>query len=37
METNKLLASILVAGIVAMMFLRGQIENVFSNTGNNLT
>ena len=28
---------ILLAVIVAMIFLRGQIENIFSNIGNNLT
>ncbi len=28
---------LIIAVIVAMVFLRGQIENIFSNIGNNLT
>ena len=31
------IAVIAIAVIVAMVFLRGQIENIFSNIGNNLT
>ena len=36
-EYALIIAIIAIAVIVAMMFLRGQIENVFSNIGNNLT
>ena len=32
-----IIAVIAIAVIVAMIFLRGQIENIFSNIGNNLT
>jgi pilus assembly protein Flp/PilA len=36
-EYALIIAVIAIAVIVAMVFLRGQIENVFSNIGNNLT
>ncbi len=36
-EYALIIAVIAIAVIVAMIFLRGQIENVFSNIGNNLT
>jgi pilus assembly protein Flp/PilA len=36
-EYALIIAIIAIAVIVAMMFLRGQIQNVFSNIGNNLT
>ena len=29
--------ALIIAVIVAMIFLRGQIQNIFSNFGNNLT
>ena len=29
--------ALIIAVILAMVFLRGQIENIFSNIGNNLT
>ena len=29
--------ALIIAVILAMIFLRGQIENIFSNIGNNLT
>ncbi len=32
-----IIAVIAIAVIVAMIFLRGQIQNIFSNIGNNLT
>ena len=32
-----LIAVIPIAVIVAMIFLRGQLQNIFSNIGNNLT
>ena len=31
------IAVIAIAVIVAMIFLRGQLQNIFSNIGNNLT
>ena len=36
-EYGLIIAVIAIAVIVAMVFLRGQIENIFSNIGNNLT
>ena len=36
-EYALIIAVIAIAVIVAMIFLRGQLENVFSNIGNNLT
>ena len=36
-EYALIIAVIAIAVIVAMLFLRGQIENIFSNIGNNLT
>jgi pilus assembly protein Flp/PilA len=36
-EYALIIAVIAIAVIVAMVFLRGQIENVFCNIGNNLT
>jgi pilus assembly protein Flp/PilA len=36
-EYALIIAVIAIAVIVAMVFLRGQIENIFSNIGNNLT
>ena len=36
-EYALIIAVIAVAVIVAMVFLRGQLENLFSNIGNNLT
>ncbi|HEY6959321.1 MAG TPA: Flp family type IVb pilin [Candidatus Limnocylindria bacterium] len=36
-EYALIIAIIAIAVILAMMFLRGQIQNVFSNIGNNLT
>ena len=36
-EYALIIAVIAIAVIVAMIFLRGQIENIFSNIGNNLT
>jgi pilus assembly protein Flp/PilA len=36
-EYALIIAVIAIAVIVAMIFLRGQIQNVFSNIGNNLT
>ena len=36
-EYALIIAVIAIAVIVAMLFLRGQIGNVFSNIGNNLT
>ena len=36
-EYALIIAVIAIAVIVAMVFLRGQLENVFSNSGNNLT
>jgi pilus assembly protein Flp/PilA len=36
-EYALIIAVIAIAVIVAMIFLRGQIGNVFSNVGNNLT
>ncbi len=36
-EYALIIAVIAIAVIVAMIFLRGQLENLFSNVGNNLT
>jgi pilus assembly protein Flp/PilA len=36
-EYALIIAVIAIAVIVAMVFLRDQIENIFSNIGNNLT
>ncbi len=36
-EYALIIAVIAIAVILAMVFLRGQIENIFSNIGNNLT
>ncbi|MGH2378659.1 MAG: Flp family type IVb pilin [Candidatus Limnocylindria bacterium] len=36
-EYALIIAVIAIAVIVAMIFLKGQIENIFSNIGNNLT
>ena len=36
-EYALIIAVIAIADILAMVFLRGQIENIFSNIGNNLT
>jgi len=36
-EYALIIAVIAIAVIVAMVFLRGQIQNIFSNSGNNLT
>ncbi len=36
-EYAHIIAVIAIAVIVAMIFLRGQIQNIFSNIGNNLT
>jgi pilus assembly protein Flp/PilA len=36
-EYALIIVVIAIAVIVAMVFLRGQIENIFSNIGNNLT
>ncbi|MDP9321954.1 MAG: Flp family type IVb pilin [Chloroflexota bacterium] len=36
-EYALIIAVIAIAVIVAMIFLRGQIQNIFSNIGNNLT
>ena len=36
-EYSLVIAVIAIAVIVAMIFLRGQIQNIFSNIGNNLT
>ena len=36
-EYALIIAVIAIAVILAMIFLRGQIENIFSNIGNNLT
>jgi len=36
-EYALIIAVIAIAVIVAMVFLRGQIENIFSTIGNNLT
>ena len=36
-EYALIIAVIAVAVIVAMVFFRGQLENLFSNIGNNLT
>ena len=36
-EYALIIAVIATAVIVAMIFLRGQIQNIFSNIGNNLT
>ena len=36
-EYALIIAVIAIAVILAMVFLRGQIENTFSNIGNNLT
>ena len=36
-EYALIIAVIAIAVIVAMIFLRGQLENIFSNVGNNLT
>jgi len=36
-EYALIIAVIAIAVIVAMIFLRGQISNIFSNIGNNLT
>ena len=36
-EYALIIAVIAIAVIVAMIFLRGQLENLFSNIGNNLT
>ena len=36
-EYALIIAVIAIAVIVAMIFLRGQITNIFSNIGNNLT
>ena len=37
MQYPLITAVIAVAIIVALVFLRGQLENIFSNIGNNLT
>jgi len=37
LEYALIIAVIAIAVILAMVFLRGQIENIFSNIGNNLT
>jgi pilus assembly protein Flp/PilA len=36
-EYALIIAVIAIAVIVAMIFLRGQLHNIFSNIGNNLT
>ena len=36
-EYALIIAVIAIAVIVAMIFLRGQLQNIFSNVGNNLT
>ena len=36
-EYALIIAVIAIAVIVAMIFLRGQLRNIFSNIGNNLT
>ena len=36
-EYALIIAVMAIAVIVAMVFLRGQIQNIFSNIGNNLT
>ena len=36
-EYALIIAVIAIVVILAMVFLRGQIENIFSNIGNNLT
>ncbi|MEP7003180.1 MAG: Flp family type IVb pilin [Chloroflexota bacterium] len=36
-EYALIIAVIAIAVIVAMVFFRGQLENLFSNVGNNLT
>ena len=36
-EYALIIAVIAIAVIVAMIFLQGQIQNIFSNIGNNLT
>jgi pilus assembly protein Flp/PilA len=36
-EYALIIAVIAIAVILAMIFLRGQIQNIFSNIGNNLT
>jgi len=36
-EYALIIAVIAIAVIVAMLFLRGQLQNIFSNIGNNLT
>ena len=36
-EYALIIAVIAIAVIVAMVFLRGQLQNIFSNIGNNLT
>ena len=36
-EYALIIAVIAIAVIVAMIFLRGQLQNIFSNIGNNLT
>ena len=36
-EYALIIAVIAIAVIVAMVFLRGQMQNIFSNIGNNLT
>jgi pilus assembly protein Flp/PilA len=36
-EYALIIAVIAIAVIVAMIFLRGRIQNIFSNIGNNLT
>ena len=36
-EYALIIAVIAIAVIVAMVFLRGQIQNIFSNIGNNIT
>ena len=36
-EYALIIAVIAIAVIVAMIFLRGQLQNLFSNVGNNLT
>ena len=36
-EYALIIAVIAIAVILAMVFLRGQLENIFSNIGNNLT
>ncbi len=36
-EYALIIAVIAIVVIVAMIFLRGQLENIFSNIGNNLT